>query len=269
MTTDEDQTTVAAGEAGAEPVPADESPAAPHDAAEVRHPYRERFLAPFVIPLLVIVGIIVFVLNVSRIFIASAGTGAVIIAVVITLSILFGAAALSAAPRMRSSSVGLIIAGALVVITGAGWLTIGAAEEHGEEEVVLGEPIDSQVVDALPSLAFDPPDFELAADPAGGVSVSEITLHNVAAGQHNITFEDPNVVWTVPVVNAADENATEVAGFPEAADYVYYCSVPGHREAGMEGLITVSPDVAPEEGAGGGGEGGGDGGGAAGGEGGA
>ena len=36
-----------------------------------------------------------------------------------------------------------------------------------------------------------------------------------------------------------DDDATDIE--LAAGDYVFYCDVPGHREAGMEGTLTVTP----------------------------
>jgi plastocyanin len=246
MTTDE--ATPAREDAAAQPEQSE------HAAAE-EHPYRERFLVPFLFPLLIVIGIVFFVLNVSRLFISTAGSAAVIIAAIMTILILFGAAALSAAPKMRTSSLALIVIGTLVVVGGLGWLTVGHAEEHKEEAIALGDPIGSFTVNATPDIKFDPTQGEVPFDPnssAAAPTVIEISLHNVAAGQHTLAFDDPTVIWKVPQVNAADETVTEKAGFVAAGDYVYYCTIPGHRAAGMEGTLTVSPDVAPSEGGGGG-----------------
>jgi uncharacterized cupredoxin-like copper-binding protein len=224
------------------------------------HPYRDRYLVPLLFPLIVVAGIIIFVLNVSRIFIATHGTGAVIIGTVITLLILFGATAMSVAPRVRTSSAGLTVVLALVAVTGLGWLMIGAAEEHGEEVVELGPAVSESKIDALATLAFRPDEIELPFDPAAEYSVANITLENVAAGSHTLAFDDQNVVWPEIIeVAAAGDSVSQKAGFPAEGDYSFYCSVPTHREAGMEGVITVTADLEPqpveeggaEEGAGG------------------
>src|SRR4051812_38944987 len=110
------------GPAETQPVPADESVATiATQPTETAHPYRERYLVPFLFPLMIVVGVVFYVLNVSRLFLASKGTAALVLASVMTVLILFGAAALAAAPKMRTSSLGLILVGVLVVIGGGGW----------------------------------------------------------------------------------------------------------------------------------------------------
>jgi plastocyanin len=240
-----------------QPVPGDESDAsiASREAVEA-HPYRERYLTPFLIPLAVVVGVVFFVLNVSRLFLANKGSAAIILAATITVLILAGAALLSAAPNLRSSSIALITVGALAVISAAGWLTVGHAEEKKEATVVLGDPVFATTIEALPALKFDPSKVSVPFDPANPTqTVIELSLKDAAAGQHTLAFDDPTVVWTIPTVNVADEVKTEKAGFPKAGDYEYHCTVPGHRQAGMEGTLTVTDTIKPKPPAGGGGAG--------------
>ena len=79
-------------------------------------------------------------------------------------------------------------------------------------------------------LGFDP--VELTAN-EGDI---EITLVNVGAAIHNVTFE---ALGETPVAEAlGGQEATGVAPL-FAGDYVFYCSIPGHRPAGMEGTLTV------------------------------
>jgi plastocyanin len=229
-------------------MPADESNATIATPAEVAdaHPYRERFLIPFVFPFIIVIGVVFFVINISRLFLSTKGTGSVIIAATITCLILFGAAAMSAAPKMRTSSLVLITSGALVVILGAGWLTVGHAEEEKKAEITLGPAVGETTIHALAALKFNPNKVSLPFDPQHPTqTVIQITLHDEQAGQHTLAFDDPTVIWTIPEVNAQGENKTEKAGFPKEGDYEFHCTVPGHREAGMEGTMTITSSVKP------------------------
>ena len=82
------------------------------------------------------------------------------------------------------------------------------------------------------SLVFEPDVFEASA--------GEITLayDNPSPITHNINVEDAEgqtLAESQDVVSAATEaTATLVPG-----EYTFYCSIPGHREAGMEGTLTV------------------------------
>lgn len=78
-------------------------------------------------------------------------------------------------------------------------------------------------------------DFEAAPEtlPAGE---TEITLANEGSAPHDVTFEelgDETVAAAPP-----GETATGTVTL-ESGEFTYYCSVPGHREAGMEGTLTV------------------------------
>jgi plastocyanin len=211
------------------------------------HPYRERYVIPFIFPLMIVIGVVFFVLNVSRIFLASKGTAALVIASTITALILFGAAALSSAEKMRTSSVGLILVGSLVVLSGGGWVVVGHAEEHKAAAIVLGPPIDSlEVTVPAGQLAFSADKKEVAAAPSG-MSVIQVKYHDAGAGQHTLAFDDPTVVWTILAIGNAGQVDTESAGFPKPGTYTYFCTIPGHRAAGMQGTVTVTASVKPKK----------------------
>jgi 4-amino-4-deoxy-L-arabinose transferase-like glycosyltransferase len=251
MTTTDEQPTGNDPATPAEPVPADEATATPatpeHGQAANAHPYRERFVIPFVFPLLIVVGIVFFVLNISRIFLANKGTAAIIIAALVTVLILFGAATLSAAPNLRTSTLALVVVGALAVIGAAGWLTVGHAEEKKQTAVVLGPAVGSVTIEALPALRYQPPKGSVPFDSKHPTqTVIEVSLKDQIAGQHTIQFDDPTVVWSDLIVNNAGEVKTEKAGFPKAGDYTFHCTVPGHQAAGMVGTLTVTAALKPQ-----------------------
>jgi plastocyanin len=78
-------------------------------------------------------------------------------------------------------------------------------------------------------------DKSTLAAPAGHV---RITMNNPAPVPHNISLQGPGGIdqhgATVQKGGASEVEATLKPG-----TYTYYCSVPGHRQAGMQGTLTV------------------------------
>ncbi len=98
----------------------------------------------------------------------------------------------------------------------------GAADDGGGE---AGR--DDPTITAT-DLAFEPTDLSL---PAG---TTDLTLVNEGAAEHDVTVDELGL----EVYAAPGETTTESVDL-EAGSYTFYCSIPGHREAGMEGTLTV------------------------------
>ena len=82
------------------------------------------------------------------------------------------------------------------------------------------------------SFAYEP--AELSAK-AGTVTVN---FDNPAALAHDVVIEDESgneVGKTDLITQSSAETTVDLA----AGTYTYYCDVPGHREGGMEGKLTV------------------------------
>ena len=77
---------------------------------------------------------------------------------------------------------------------------------------------------------FEPSELTIPAD-----TDVEITLVNEGVLQHDFNIEDTE--FHTELLDAGKEETITVN--LSAGEYVYFCSVPGHREAGMEGTLTV------------------------------
>ena len=64
-----------------------------------------------------------------------------------------------------------------------------------------------------------------------------LNSNNEAAIPHNIALEGGGINEEGPVVQGGETSTIEVTVKP--GEYTFYCSVPGHREGGMEGTLTV------------------------------
>jgi plastocyanin len=89
----------------------------------------------------------------------------------------------------------------------------------------------------------------LAADPAGTLAYNTkqlsakagtvtITMTNMSPVEHNVTVaEGTKVLGATPTFKGGSMKLTLKL---KPGKYVFYCSVPGHRQAGMEGTLNVS-----------------------------
>jgi plastocyanin len=100
----------------------------------------------------------------------------------------------------------------------------GAEEAGAAGDLQLTTPEDG-------TLAFDTDVLDASA---GEVTIN---LDNPAAVEHDVAIEaDGEEIAKSDLVS---EGTTSVSAELEPGEYVFYCSVPGHREGGMEGTLTV------------------------------
>ena len=114
--------------------------------------------------------------------------------------------------------------------------------ENGSEAGGGGNEAEGGSAGSGGSLAFE-------ADPGGGLAYTAKTA-TAEAGKTTVDFTNPQPIShdvAIEDSGGKEVGATEVIG--EGSDstvvdlkpgeYTFFCSVPGHREAGMEGELTV------------------------------
>ncbi|HEX2392100.1 MAG TPA: plastocyanin/azurin family copper-binding protein [Solirubrobacterales bacterium] len=89
--------------------------------------------------------------------------------------------------------------------------------------------------------------IELAAEP-GAIAYDTTTLSS-NPGEVTIDFENPSPIEhdvaieqngkEIAASETIDEGKTSVSANLAPGTYTFFCTVPGHREAGMEGTLTV------------------------------
>jgi nitrite reductase (NO-forming) len=71
--------------------------------------------------------------------------------------------------------------------------------------------------------------------------VVQITLLNGEGAEHDIAFADQGATAKSPRISGKGAS-TNIAFIPsKAGDYLYFCTVPGHQLAGMQGQFLVTP----------------------------
>ena len=94
-----------------------------------------------------------------------------------------------------------------------------------------------------------PTALTLAADPSGALAYNTkqlsakagtvtITMTNMSPLEHNVTVaEGSKVLGATPTFKGGSMTLKLNL---KPGKYTFYCSVPGHRQAGMEGTLNVS-----------------------------
>jgi hypothetical protein len=120
---------------------------------ELNATLRARLMRPIEVPVGALIGIAVVLLCISRIFLATAGVGAMIVGVALAAAVFIGAVILSAQPQIRRTALvaaGILFAVAVLAI-GIGGAIAGPSEHEKHEpppaaqQIETGAPADSMV----------------------------------------------------------------------------------------------------------------------------
>jgi plastocyanin len=147
---------------------------------------------------------------------------------------------------------GLLVAGAI----GAAIVTAKDAPKAGEEAGKATAPGTGASAGQQPGGAAKPApaggttkSLMISADPSGQLHFDKntlqspagnvrITMDNPSPVPHNVSLEGPGGInQHGPTVSKG--GASEVQAELKPGSYTYYCSVDGHRQAGMQGTLTV------------------------------
>jgi plastocyanin len=155
-------------------------------------------------------------------------------------------------PPSRGVMVGVIGLFAAVVATTMAFAIVKSNDEQRERNEKQAEEAQRAQAEAGQPATSGAPGISLAVDsPSDGSLVFQPNGLTAKPGNITITYDNPsqvphsiavatsngNVLGEVQPFTAGKESVdlTNVA----AGKYVFYCTVPGHREAGMEGNLTV------------------------------
>lgn len=181
--------------------------------------------------------ILVVVLNLSVVLLALkariGGTAPTAMAAVAATVVLLGAAYFSAqeATAAATGVTALLIGGTVLSLAGmVGALALEQAPKSQPGQPALGPP--DLVVTAEPGFRFEPK--QLWARPGRHV----VEFVNADTIPHTLNIND--VPGFHLLVNARGDRVRGVADLHQPTTYAYYCDLPGHREAGMEGALDVT-----------------------------
>jgi len=101
-----------------------------------------------------------------------------------------------------------------------------AASPAASPEAGLATSLDLTAGD----IYFDPKQLTAAAN-----TDVQVTITNVGAAAHDFVIDALNI--KTPLINPGSSETVTINA--PAGDYEYYCSVPGHKAAGMVGTLTL------------------------------
>lgn len=121
------------------------------------------------------------------------------------------------------------------------WAAARPGKDAGALEAAVPSLSQVTAVEKGGALVIDPdPNGQLkymASAATGTPGALTITSVNKAAVPHNIALEGSGVNAIGPIVQ--NGGVSKISVTVKAGTYTFYCSVPGHRQAGMQGTLTV------------------------------
>ncbi|QBI18293.1 hypothetical protein ER308_01045 [Egibacter rhizosphaerae] len=214
--------------------------------------FRKRYFTPLLLPLGVLGAIALFGYSMSRIFLAIPAIGATLVALLLAGYVLFVASLVGSRKHVPVRTLSVSIAVGLAAVVGAGIIAnaVGPREitpptAHGEEEPADEENGEENGEEDAEDLDADET-VELVAgdmyyeDVPDQVSAGEIgfVMENEGQTEHDIHVEELGDEEIVPLTSGGETGTGTVE--LEPGTYTLYCSVPGHREAGMEFTLEVT-----------------------------
>jgi plastocyanin len=173
--------------------------------------------------------------------------GAVLVAAALVVS--FGGLRATSFPPSRAVLIGAttLFAGLVLATTAFALLNARDEQEHrraelaAEEEEAAAEEGQPEAGGGTTLDLTSPEDGSLVFEPDGlEAAAGEVTIvyENPSEVGHNIAleFEGEELVVSDTITNGS----AEISQTLEPGEYVFYCDVPGHRDAGMLGDLTVT-----------------------------
>ena len=139
----------------------------------------------------------------------------------------------------------LALALSLLVLAGVGLAACGGGDDDETTEAATG----SATTTTTGGGGGGGGTIDVEADPGGQLAYTETEI-SAPAGDDTVNFNNPSSVGHDVVIEdsggnevartdvIADDQTSTTANL-KAGEYTYFCSVDGHRAAGMEGTLTV------------------------------
>ena len=212
--------------------------------ARNREALETRLLIPLLLPILAMIAVALWALNVSRVFLAGDSTSALVIASILTLAILCGGALISATPKARTSSLAMV-------------------DDARARDRRVGRPARARARASTPAREAGPRSSRSPRATPSAPSTSRrwrsIRFNTEqlrrARGDRRVRHQRAPSGTLVPVPHARLQGLPDRhrrAPFPKSGKvelkpgvYNVYCTVDGHAAQGMVATVTVADAPPP------------------------